>query len=633
MVGRRRASPQKRVCVAIFDSKSPDPHCRGLTRGCPSPAAPHFRRAPPSPGMCKRHRRSPSPKPLSSPKPAKVSSSEEGEATVAAVSSSEDEDHADLEGRFLVSLNFFKSLSVPEESDKVEGSPSATSSDSSAISPKTAVLLCQANIAAEGPVDGGLKLSRADSGYADLLKDSMSMLCSSLPEQCVPSVCGPMVVGGELEADVGGCGGAQCIVMAGEAVSPSVDADDVQCRGIHKVSSSSVNLSSFESALDGGEVNLDVQIPLRQCAQVNIGSILLGSNMLNVSNLLVGSNKLWAVSPLCESPFMFLGGSVGRVGDGLVSEEGRVSSVAREALRSQPADGLRQPPSSAVYPVISAEGGGVHPRLMWSFNSAKHRDFRVRSVVERSMREGMGSDDVDFWPALTDLADVVVLTEDLEPIELIRPDLGIASAGVPLTMADAVPNVVPEASAGRGCEEVLDPASFSDCDAAEMMAALPVHLVVASVGDDAPVQRDVDSEETPASAVGEDGVPAISCFLMGSLAFSRAEPESPIAECPVLPAAVSSFLSSDPFVVGMSPVASALSDSSDDTLPVHSVVVDRVLPFADAVVDSICHLDDVVGSVEGSKMCIDIGGLVSEEVLVSSAASASLRSQPADGLR
>ncbi|GAB2294972.1 hypothetical protein Dimus_029162 [Dionaea muscipula] len=110
-----------------------------------------------------RHRSSPSAMPLSSPDPAEVSSSEEEEATVVAVSTSEEEDHADLEGRLLVSLNFFKSLSIPEQSDSVVGSTSAASSDSSTISPTTVVLLCQDAIAAGGPVGGGLKLTRADS--------------------------------------------------------------------------------------------------------------------------------------------------------------------------------------------------------------------------------------------------------------------------------------------------------------------------------------------------------------------------------------------------------------------------------------------------------------------------------------
>ncbi|GAB2281338.1 hypothetical protein Dimus_015934 [Dionaea muscipula] len=48
----------------------------------------------------------------------------------------------------------------------------------------------------------------------------------------------------------------------------------------------------------------------------------------------------------------------GRLGAGMVSEEGRVLPVAREALRPQPTDGLRQPSSSSVEPARVVESGG-----------------------------------------------------------------------------------------------------------------------------------------------------------------------------------------------------------------------------------------------------------------------------------
>ncbi|GAB2286365.1 hypothetical protein Dimus_020781 [Dionaea muscipula] len=49
---------------------------------------------------------------------------------------------------------------------------------------------------------------------------------------------------------------------------------------------------------------------------------------------------------------------VGQGGDGMVSEEGRVSPGARGALRPQLADGLRQSLSSPMEPVMGSEGGG-----------------------------------------------------------------------------------------------------------------------------------------------------------------------------------------------------------------------------------------------------------------------------------
>ncbi|GAB2301763.1 hypothetical protein Dimus_035789 [Dionaea muscipula] len=126
--------------------------------------------------------------PLSSPDPAKVSSSEEGEATVAAVSTSEDKHHADLVGGLLVSSNFFMTLSVPEDSDRVVVSDG----------------LQQLVIVEDGGQDS-----------AELLKDSS-------------------------------------IVMVGEAVSPSVDADDVQCRGIHKCAQVNVGSADDEQQVVAG---------------------------------------------------------------------------------------------------------------------------------------------------------------------------------------------------------------------------------------------------------------------------------------------------------------------------------------------------------------------------------------------
>ncbi|GAB2278828.1 hypothetical protein Dimus_013502 [Dionaea muscipula] len=119
-----------------YDSSSPDPHCRRLTRGSPSPTAPHFRRAPPSLGLCKGHRRRPSLMSLSTPDLDDYSSTEEGEAMAAA---------------------------VPEEIGKQEGLISAASSGFSTLSSTTAVLLCQEAMAASGQGIRKMKLASSDS--------------------------------------------------------------------------------------------------------------------------------------------------------------------------------------------------------------------------------------------------------------------------------------------------------------------------------------------------------------------------------------------------------------------------------------------------------------------------------------
>ncbi|GAB2278861.1 hypothetical protein Dimus_013535 [Dionaea muscipula] len=137
----------------------------------------------------------------------------------------------------------------------------------------------------------------------ELPLDSMSLPYSPLLDYRVLPVCGSMMVGEGLEDDEGkveddrpvtGCGGDPCISEAGEVLLPSMIANVVQHLHIDKC--------------DFGHG---------------------------------GSHMHVAMGPLCDSFYPLLGTSVGRVGDGTVSEEGRVSPVSREALTPQPADGLR----------------------------------------------------------------------------------------------------------------------------------------------------------------------------------------------------------------------------------------------------------------------------------------------------
>ncbi|GAB2270711.1 hypothetical protein Dimus_005582 [Dionaea muscipula] len=164
-----------------------------------------------------------------------------------------------------------------------------------------------------------------------------------------------------------------------------------------------------------------------------------------------------AVGSSCGSKLPLFNGLVG-VGDGgSVSEEVRVTPATREALRSLPTDGLQQPPSSPVGPRLGAAGLAssgdhrrwgrltqprrhrslveeyrrhlhvVHPRLMWSFDSARNRDLRVRSVVERSMIKGLGSVEEELRSDMTEFAVVVPPSEGLAPIGTIDLDLQSSS--------------------------------------------------------------------------------------------------------------------------------------------------------------------------------------------------------------
>ncbi|GAB2288122.1 hypothetical protein Dimus_022466 [Dionaea muscipula] len=115
-----------------------------------------------------------------------------------------------------------------------------------------------------------------------------------------------------------GFGGAQREIETGDAMISTMDSDEVQCSALDKLSISPAPLE--DSLIDGSDM---------QVADV----------------------------PHSASLTPLLSGSVSPAGVGLVSEEGQVLPVAREAVRPQPTDWLRQPPSSPVKPVIGTEGG------------------------------------------------------------------------------------------------------------------------------------------------------------------------------------------------------------------------------------------------------------------------------------
>ncbi|GAB2303740.1 hypothetical protein Dimus_037723 [Dionaea muscipula] len=154
MAGRCRGSSQRRVRGVGFDSRSTDPHTVALTRGSPSPTAPHFRRAPLSPGLLHRHMSSPSPLLSSSPDSEECGSMEEGVSPDPDVASSQLE---------ILSEVAVGSRLIPEVSILLEGSISAASSGSSTLSTTTAVLLCQDSIVAVVHKDDRMQLVRSES--------------------------------------------------------------------------------------------------------------------------------------------------------------------------------------------------------------------------------------------------------------------------------------------------------------------------------------------------------------------------------------------------------------------------------------------------------------------------------------
>ncbi|GAB2286235.1 hypothetical protein Dimus_020656, partial [Dionaea muscipula] len=190
-----------------------------------------------------------------------------------------------------------------------EGSISAASSDSSIPSPTTAVLMCQEAIAASGLEGGWSRLTRSESGC---------------------SISSPALEMGD------GTDGS-LVVKTNRTMEDLDDSD-----GWLVVE---INLTVIIAIVDGTVMH----------------SSLSTDEVLPISDT-VGS------SPVPDVP-LFGGDLNSKAADGsdlrllqngdggLVREEARVSSLVREALRSQPTDGLRKPPSTPVVPVSGAESG------------------------------------------------------------------------------------------------------------------------------------------------------------------------------------------------------------------------------------------------------------------------------------
>ncbi|GAB2275954.1 hypothetical protein Dimus_010700, partial [Dionaea muscipula] len=158
----------------------------------------------------------------------------------------------------------------------------------------------------------------------------------------------------------------------------------------------------------------------------------------------------------------------------------------------------------------------AHPRLMWSYDSAKHRELRVRSVVERALREGLGSEEADLRPDMTEFAGVESPCDFLTSIENFDPDLKDSSEGLSLTKAAALPDMSPLGFAARGDEEALGLTTISDVlsdgvDSEKMEANLSMLLLDDLVTDGAPEKRADDGEAHLESVEGLD-VLSSSCF-------------------------------------------------------------------------------------------------------------------------
>ncbi|GAB2270717.1 hypothetical protein Dimus_005588 [Dionaea muscipula] len=249
---------------------------------------------------------------------------------------------------------------------------------------------------------------------------------------------------------------------------------------------------------------------------------------------------------------------------------------------------------------------------MWSYVSARNRDLRVRSVVERSMREGLGSKEVDLRPALTDFAAVEAPREDLTSIQSPEADLISPSEGFALTMAETLSL---GGSDGRGYVEALGSpmgsSVLSDGGGLELLVAdLPEQSSVISVFGGAPEMKIIDGEVLLEVAEGFDLVLSAPCFAMSFPSSSRFDGlqgdatevrgrRDEVGQSPVVSAI--SALDGDQVMgdvgdatfSGRLGMGLAANFSDDRLLPGYSAS-----PFAVNGLDSVCPspIDDAVGS-------------------------------------
>ncbi|GAB2278866.1 hypothetical protein Dimus_013540 [Dionaea muscipula] len=308
MGGRTRGSSQIRARETVCDARSPD-WKPVLFRGSPSPRPPRCRRGPPSPGTRPRRLRSPSPMVSSSTDPGAVSSSEEEDASEAAVTASEVEDTSDLEAAGM-DLSLDPDLSPILEDDGLIGASGSTSSGSPVLSPTAAVLACQAAIDA-------------------VSQGSVSSFSSSPLDVVVNGECGRPTM-------------ADAVLGSVSAVPAAFgDGEKVKCGQLSQVVAGISEDVGGQRSLTSGSSHPPVE------SVSSIDGCLAGVEMPRPT-----------VRSFCSSlPVRGGPSDCGLVDGGMVSEEARVSPVVREALRPQPTDGLRQPPSSPMVPVSGAVGG------------------------------------------------------------------------------------------------------------------------------------------------------------------------------------------------------------------------------------------------------------------------------------
>ncbi|GAB2281351.1 hypothetical protein Dimus_015947 [Dionaea muscipula] len=659
-----------------------------LFRGSPSPRPPRFRWGPPSPGTRTRSHKTPSPMLSSSTDSGEVNSSEEGDASEAIVTASEVQDLSDSVDGILVS-SLFPDLSPILEDGGRTGVSSSSISESSVLSPTTAVLECQAAIDAGG-CDFVSSLSSSLLG-ADVSASSKRVALSE--------VAAIDEVGLEVDVAFSRCsyveGLRSSTTVSDVAVGASVPHIPL---ARHRVEDCGLEGDGLDREFVGGErgssaaaaalspVGSAVMSPVRSfvgevprdkvsCSFDSLSSLDGAHVSGGAVALPFGSNLHMAAGPLSNSYYQPIGGLVGRVGDGLVSEEGRVSPAAREALRSQPADGLRQPPSSLVKPVICAEGAGGQdgrspdwrpvffrgspsprpPRFRWGPPSpgTRTRSHKTPSLMMSSSTdpgEVSSSEEGDDSEAavtasegedLSDLVDGILGSSPDHDLNPILEDGGMTGAssssmsGSPV-LSPSVAVLVCQAAIDAGGRELVS--SLSSLMGADVRG----DRVTGELDDkkEGAIQLILAPDSTgPILGEGSMVVSAsIDCF---DEAFTADDDQVCSASSPLLPDAVGRhFLGGtvvaevvvvvdDGGVVDFGDALGVMAGLDGDALPPMQVTDGVLLPVTVPGCLSLsippCHVDTVVQNGDG--------GLVREEAWASRVVREALRSQPTDGLR
>ncbi|GAB2266089.1 hypothetical protein Dimus_001116, partial [Dionaea muscipula] len=264
--------------------------------------------------------------------------------------------------------------------------------------------------------------------------------------------------------------------------------------------------------------------------------------------------------------------------------------------------------------------------MMWMYESGKHRDLLVRDVVERTMREGLGSVDEDLRPDRSASSKVVDLSVDSVPFEQLWPDLRSS------TEADAQPDHLLDDADGVGCNEVLGTVTasvvFSDIDGAVKMAtALPASLPSDSILGGAQEKVNVGGEE-PGLVCVADVLP-FTCF-------SASDPVS--SRCGSDYSASLGFENSADLRPVICSLAEGFSSDMEEVSTEHTRVVADGRGLGEAMGSvmagsvSVATVNSCLHSLSISAVDTVADGFVREEVRVSLAAREALRPQPTDGL-